>query len=154
MKVEVIIKPGEPTAKVTITASELNKEINELLEFIGTLTKEEEKETEDTLITGFIDEKVEIIDEERIMRIYSSNSKTFICTPEAEYRSRLRLYEFEDRLENKYFVRISKSEIINLHMVKSFDLGLVGTICVRFVDGSCTYVSRRFVSKIKGILNV
>jgi len=38
--------------------------------------------------------------------------------------------------------------------VKQFDLSLAGTICVMLVDGTVTYVSRRYVSKIKNILGI
>lgn len=52
------------------------------------------------------------------------------------------------------FVRVSNSEIINLKKIKNFDLSLAGTICVKFLDGSTTYVSRRYVTKIKEILGI
>ena len=52
------------------------------------------------------------------------------------------------------FVRISNSEIINLKKVKSFDLSFAGTICVTLSNGQTTYVSRRYVSKIKQVLGM
>ena len=71
-----------------------------------------------------------------------------------EYVLRLRLYELEKRLPSDQFVRISNSEIINLKKVNSFDLSLTGTICVRLSNGTTTYVSRRYVSKLKKILGI
>ena len=67
---------------------------------------------------------------------------------------RLRLYEVEQRLERVSFVRISNSDIINLKKVKRFDLSFAGTICVTLLNGTVTYVSRRFVTKIKKILGI
>ena len=64
----------------------------------------------------------------------------------------MRLYEIEEKLCSGNFVRISNSEIINLKKVKNFDLSFTGTILVRLSDGSTSYVSRRYVSKIKKIL--
>ncbi|MDE5616672.1 MAG: LytTR family transcriptional regulator, partial [Clostridia bacterium] len=55
---------------------------------------------------------------------------------------------------SKTIVRISNSEIINLKFVKKFDLSFNGTICVLFSNGSVTYVSRRYVSKIKNTLGI
>ena len=67
---------------------------------------------------------------------------------------KLRLYEIEEILNNKKFVRISKSEIINLREVKNFDFSFVGTISVQMKNNDVCYVSRRFVSKIKKILGI
>ena len=78
----------------------------------------------------------------------------FAATDKGEYTLRLRLYEMEERLNPKQFVRISNSEIINLKKVKNFDLNFAGTICVELVNGTKTYVSRRFVSRIKTILGI
>ena len=66
---------------------------------------------------------------------------------------RARLYELEETLK-KQFVRISNSEIVNLQKVKSFDLSFTGTICVSLSDGTVTYVSRRYVSKIRQVLGL
>ena len=71
-----------------------------------------------------------------------------------EYTLRLRLYEMEQRLDSNFFVRISNSDIINLRKVKGFDLSFAGTICVTLSNGTVTYVSRRFVAKIKQLLGI
>ena len=60
----------------------------------------------------------------------------------------------EEQLTKHSFVRISNSEIINLKKVRNFDLSLSGTICVTLSDGTATYVSRRYVSKIKQVLGL
>lgn len=66
----------------------------------------------------------------------------------------MRLYELEERLDSAKFIRISHSEIVNLKMVKHFDLSLSGTICVALLDGTELYASRRYVSKLKQVLGV
>lgn len=65
-----------------------------------------------------------------------------------------RLEVLEERLDRQKFVRISNSEIVNLKKVKAFDLSFAGTVCVEFMDGTVTYVSRRYVPKIKRILGI
>ena len=70
------------------------------------------------------------------------------------YDLKERLYELEGRLDRHTFVRISHSEIINLRKAKAFDLRLSGTISVRLADGSVSYVSRRYVARIKQLLGV
>ena len=86
--------------------------------------------------------------------MYSSDGKIIAVTDEGEFFLRQRLYEMEERLDSSRFVRISNSEIINLKKVKSFDMSFAGTICVSMSDSAVTYVSRRYVSKIKKILGI
>jgi DNA-binding LytR/AlgR family response regulator len=49
-------------------------------------------------------------------------------------------------------VRISQSEILNLHKVKSFDFSAVGTIGVELENGESTWVARRRVRDVKRAL--
>ncbi|MEG0366555.1 MAG: LytTR family DNA-binding domain-containing protein, partial [Coprobacillus sp.] len=70
------------------------------------------------------------------------------------YLLKLRLYELEQRLSQSKFVRISHSEIINLNEVINFDLSFTGTIQVKLSNNNMTYVSRRYVSRIKKILGI
>ena len=60
----------------------------------------------------------------------------------------------EQRLNPHQFVRISNSEIINLKKIDYFDLSFTGTICVKLRGGTVTYISRRYVSKVKTILGI
>ena len=89
-----------------------------------------------------------------MIRVYASSGKVFAVTDKGEYTVRFRLYEIEERLNPNQFVRISNSEIINLKKVNNFDLNFTGTICVELTNGTATYVSRRYVSKIKKILGI
>ena len=74
--------------------------------------------------------------------------------PGVEVFSTLTEAQLRNRLDPQRFVRISHSEMVNLDQVRCFDLNLAGTICIRLADGKVTYVSRRYVSKIKQILGV
>ena len=78
-------------------------------------------------------------------------------------------YYIKDRNENKYSVsiKINKNLIPFLEIgdnvtikytvkteIKGFDLSFSGTICVTLSNGTVTYVSRRFVAKIKQLLGI
>lgn len=106
------------------------------------------------IISGSKDDKVEVLEQANLIRIYASGGKVFAATDKGEYVLRLRLYELEERLDARQFVRISNSEIVNLRKVSNFDLSFTGTICVKLQDGTVTYVSRRYVPKIKKILGL
>jgi Response regulator of the LytR/AlgR family len=106
------------------------------------------------IISGSKDQKVEVLEETDLIRIYANSGKVYAVTSKGEYTLRLRLYEIEERLNPFQFVRISNSEIINLKKVNHFDLSFTGTICVKLSNGTTTYVSRRYVSRIKKILGI
>jgi len=146
MQVEVIIDTTYNETKVTITTGKMTDEVNELIKKISEHTP--------SVLVGFKDDTAFILDCGKVVRFFSANQKVYAVTNEAEYTIRLRLYELEQRLSSAEFVRISNSEIINLKEVKGFDLSFAGTICVRFRNNSVSYVSRRYVAKIKQILGM
>ena len=106
------------------------------------------------MLAGFRDDTVTLLEPEQIIRVFASGGKVLTETETGAYTVRFRLYEIEQRLDSKSFVRISNSEIINLKKVKGFDLSFAGTICVSLSNGTVTYVSRRYVSKIKQLLGM
>ena len=104
------------------------------------------------VIVGFQDDEAVILAQENILRVYAEGGKVFAEAIDGRYSLRLRLYELEERLDAKRFVRISNAEIVNLNLVRGFDLSFTGTICVRMKNDTVTYVSRRYVAKIKQVL--
>ena len=89
-----------------------------------------------------------------MIRIYLNSGKVVAVTDKGEYILRLRLYEIENLLLTDQFIRISNSEIINLKKDNNFDLSFTGTICVKLSNGVTTYVSRRYIPKLKKILGI
>lgn len=147
MEIEIKIDKQCTVPKVTIVTDQMTEAIQNLVEKISEATSQK-------LIGGFKNEMFEVLDQSKLIRIYTKGGKVFAMSDNGEYALRLRLYEIEERLDSKNFIRISHSEIINIQKVKSFDLSFSGTICVCFDDGSQTFASRRYVSKIKKILGI
>lgn len=146
MQIEIKIDETCKEPKIIVTTDKMTEEVSEIVKKLS----EEQAKT----IAGFRDDTVEILEPDSLYRIYASNGKVFAQTNHGEYQLRLRLYELEQRLDRRSFVRISNSEIIHLKKVKGFDLSFSGTICVRLSDGTVTYVSRRYVTQIKHILGI
>ena len=146
MQVEIRIDSTVREPKVIVVTDRMTDEVNEIVRNIS--------ETEPTMLAGFREDTVTVLDPEEIYRIYAANGKVFAVTAKAEYGLRMRLYEVEERFRGSSFVRISNSEIINLKTVRSFDLSLAGTICVALKNGETAYVSRRYVSRIKEALGM
>lgn len=148
MKLNLNIDARVKEPEVMITTAHMTEEVSRVVEFVSGL------EDAPTIISGIREDKVELIDKEAIIRIYAEKGKIFAKTEQGLYQIRMRLYEVEERLDNDKFVRISNSEIVNLKKVKSLDLSFVGTICMELSNGEVSYVSRRYVSKIKKILGL
>lgn len=148
MQIEVKIDSSCKEPKVILMAASMTEEVNDIL---GRLT---DQMRTPQVITGIRNDKVEIVEPADLIRVYANAGKVFAVTSRGEYTLRLRLYEIEERLPPGQFVRISNSEIINLKHVNNFDLSFTGTICVRLSDKTTTYVSRRYVARIKKILGI
>lgn len=141
LNIEIDTNIEEPVA--LITTPRMTEEVTRVVDFISKL------DDITTVISGIRDDKVELLEQESIYRIYAQEGKVLARTESGLYQIRLRLYELEERLDDSKFVRISNSEIVNLKKVKSLDLSFVGTICMELSNGEVSYVSRRYVSKIK-----
>ncbi len=146
MQIEVKIDPSCREPKLIICTDKLNDKIALLVKKLSEETPE--------VIAGFRDQNVTLLAQPDLFRIYTANGKVFAQTEREEYQLRLRLFELEQRLDKRMFARISHSEILNLNKVKSFDLSFAGTIRVSLSNGTATYVSRRYVPKIKQILGI
>lgn len=148
MKLNIKIDTNIDEPEALITTDRMTDEVNRVVDFIS-------KNCDTTaVITGIKDEKVELLEQEALIRIYAEDGKVFAKTDEFSYQLKLRLYELEERLDSSLFVRISNSEIVNLKKVTSLDLSFVGTICMELSNGEVSYVSRRYVSKIKKLLGL
>ena len=106
------------------------------------------------VVVGFREEEAVLLAEDEIQRVLTEGGKVFAEMADGRFALRLRLYELEERLDAKKFVRISNAEIVNLSWIRGFDLSFAGTICVRLKSGAVTYVSRRYVAKIKQVLGL
>lgn len=146
MQVEIKIDGNCKEPRIVVVTDKMTDEINAVIKRIS--------DEKSQLIAGFKNETVELLEPSDIYRVYAMSGKVFAETNRDSYTLRLRLYEAEERLDRRSFVRISNSDIINLKKVKSFDLSFAGTICVTLSNGTVTYVSRRFVAGIKRLLRI
>lgn len=149
MKVGIQIDRSVRETEVLITAPERSQAVEALREHIAAF----DQKTLETL-TAYRDDSAKIIDAADIFRIYTGNQKVYVRTRQGEYVVRHRLYELEEALDKRRFLRISNSEIVNIKKIRDMDLRVTGRICIRFTDGSQTYVSRRYIPRIKKSLGI
>ncbi len=146
MQIEVKIDSTCTEPKIIVQTDRMTEELEAVLKKLTEATPQ--------ILSGFRGDALEVLEPAEIIRIYANNGKVFAVTQGGEYILKLRLYELEERLDKNTFVRISNSEIINLKRVKGFDLSFVGTICVKLSNDTITYVSRRYVARLKQVLGV
>jgi len=146
VKIEVKVDASVRETTVVIYTDKVTDEIQQLAQRLS--------QDAPQVIVGFLEDEAIILAQEEIIRAYAEAGKVFAQTPNGKFLLRLRLYELEDRLDAKRFVRISNAEIVNLGWVRGFDLSFAGTICVRMKNDTQTYVSRRYVAKIKQVLGL
>ena len=146
MKIRVELDPACAEPEVVVRAARMTEEVGALLAQL--------QGGEEAAIAGWQNGRAALLEPGSIARFYALGAKVFACTPQGEYAVRFRLYELEERLKNRGFARISNSEIVRLGAVKEFDLSFAGTIRVIFRDGSASYVSRRYVGRIKQVLGI
>lgn len=149
LKVGINIDHSVEEVEVLITAQEQSRTVNALYEHIV----EFDKKSLETL-TAYKDDIAKIVNVTDVFRIYTGNQKVYIQTHQGEYAIRYRLYELEAALDKKQFLRISNSEIVNIKKIRDIDLSITGRICIRFLNDTQTYVSRRYIPKIKKSLGI
>lgn len=146
MQIEIKIDENCKEPKIVVVTDKITDEVSAIVKRLS--------DGQQQMIAGFKNDTVEILELTHIYRIFAESGKVIAETNHDEYTLRLRLYEVEARLDSHSFVRISNSDIINFKKVKGFDLSFAGTICVTLSNGTVTYVSRRFVSRIKQLLGI
>ena len=145
MQIEIKIDEKCKEPKIIVMTDKMTDEVNAIIKRLS--------DEQPQVIAGFREDVVEVLEPAEIYRVFAESGKVFAETNHGEYALRLRLYEAEQRLDSKTFVRISNSDIINLRKVKSFE-SFGGTICITLSNGTVTYVSRRSVAKIKQLLGM
>lgn len=145
MDIEVIIDNKYSNPKVTIYTDKMSDEISSVINII--------KNENNSKLYGFLDNELYFINFEDVFLLYSENGKVYAKTSKNSYLLKFRLYQLEEMLD-KNFIRISNSEIINIKKVKNLDFAMIGTIKINFINGTYTYVSRRFIKKIKDYLKI
>lgn len=141
MKIELSIDTTCEEPKILIITNEVTEEISEIMRILSPDSLDR--------VSAYTHRGVKVVDIENIVRIYTENKKVFLQTASGVAEVKLRLYELEEKLNPKQFVRISNSEIVNINEITNMDISKTGTIGVTLSGNIHTYASRRYVSKIK-----
>lgn len=146
MDVEVKIDKNSLNPKVVIYTNEVTEEISELVKRLTDFNSQ--------ALVGYKEDEIIIIRLEDIYRIYSQGQKVKIQSKNEVANLKYRLYELDEKFAGTSLVRISNSEIVNFKKVKSLDFSISGTITLKLDTGEKSFVSRRYIDKIKNYIGI
>ncbi len=145
MKVEIDIDEKYQDTGVKITAPRLTPEVEKMVSLLRMMESQiPVKKADETYI----------LDTEKILYIEAVERNTFVYTEEEVYESGLKLYEFESRLSERDFIRISKQGLLNLKKVKSLKADINRRIRVTLVNDEQIVVSRMYSDELRSRLGV
>ncbi len=148
MKIKAVIDKLYRETEIHVCNSEMNEQVTDLIRDIDELLN--------VHITG-TDKRGEkcVLNLKDIVCFYTSGQKVLTRDVEGnEYSVNYKLYELEEKLPDTLFLRIAKSEIVNIKKIKRLDMSVTGTIKVVMSDQSETYTSRRNVTRLKQALGI
>ena len=103
-------------------------------------------------LSGMLEGRQYAIAVSEIMYIESVDNRTFIYTDSKVYESKQRIYELEDILKPKHFLRISKASLVNLMKIASVKPALGGRFSAVLSNGEEIIISRKYVADLKKTL--
>ena len=128
---------------VEIHCHKISDEVKEIVAFVKSRQGQ---------LTGTIDDIQFEIPVTDIIYIEAVDNKTFIYTKDKVYQTKHKLYELEELLKNKRFVRSSKSTLLNLMKISSIKPALNGRFTAVLYSGEETIISRKYVPELKKAL--
>lgn len=146
MDIEIKVDEKYTESKIVIYTNQVNEEITNIIDSISSINQKS--------LNAYKDDKMYILNQKDIETIYSENGKIFVRCGNELYTIKNRLYELESLLDKKIFARISNSEIVNFNKVENIDFKILGTLIINFKSGNKSYVSRRYIPKIKEFLEI
>lgn len=103
-------------------------------------------------LSGISDAKQYEIPVMDVCYIESVDGKTFLYTNERVYETAYRLYELEEMLRPKHFLRVSKPMLVNLMKIQSIQPAFNGRFTAILRSGEKIIISRSYVKALKAAL--
>lgn len=143
MKVKIEISDIE-TPYAVIYTNEITQEIQRAVSLL---------DMKSDIITANDDEKIVIIEPQKIYMIRVENSETIIYCENKRYHSKKRLYELHAQLGGD-FIQISKSAVINLKKIDCVEPSFSGMMKLFLKNKQSEYISRKYLPEFKRYLGL
>ncbi len=145
MKINIDVNSKYPDIGVDIHVPSLTPEVEKIISLMRMM---------DMQIAVKKGDETVLLDVGDILYIEAVERNTFIYTEKETYESSLKLYEFEQQLSEKDFIRISKQSILNLRKVKSLRSDINRKIRVTLLNEEQIIVSRMYSDELRKRLGV
>ena len=129
--------------QLEIRCHEVTEEIKEIVTFV---------KTRQGKLTGVLEGQQFEVPVMEVYYIEAVDNKVFLYTKKQIYETRQKLYELEELLKEKYFLRVSKSLLLNLMKVSSIKPALNGRFLAVLQSGEELIISRKYVPELKAAL--
>ncbi len=136
------VRKEEPE-QIEIRCHEVTDRVREIVTFIKTRQGQ---------LTGIRDGNQYEIPVTDICYVEAVDNRVFLYTGQQVYETRQKLYELEEVLREKYFLRISKSMLLNLMKIKAIKPALNGRLMAILQSGEEIIISRKYVPALKETL--
>lgn len=108
----------------------------------------------DNKIQAKTDGDYQFVDAMDVLYFESVDNWVFLYTAAAVMEVKQRLYELEDMLSRQDFIRISKSQIVNVNKIKTLKPEINRTILATMCNGEQLYISRKYVKEFRSLLMI
>ncbi|MBQ1896738.1 MAG: LytTR family transcriptional regulator DNA-binding domain-containing protein [Lachnospiraceae bacterium] len=140
MKIEIDINEQYTDTGVKICAPALTKDVENVVAMLRMLNMQ---------IGVRKDDETYLLDAEKILYIEAVDRRTFVYTDDETYESEMKLYEMEQELLKRDFLRISKQSIVNLRKIKSLKADINRKVRLTLVNGEQIVVSRMYSDELR-----
>ena len=145
MKIEIDIDDKYQDLGVKITSPNMTPEVEKIVSLMRMV---------DMQIAVRKGDETTLLDAGRILYVEAVERNTFVYTTEEVYESDWKLYEFEQQLSGKDFIRVSKQGLLNLKQVRSLKADVDRKIRVTLQNGEQIIVSRMYADELRKRLGV
>lgn len=148
MEIKINTNISEEFSNITINinAPKITEEVENIIRQISNINSVPNQ------LIGYINNEIYFIELKDVICFFSKDKYVFARTKDNSYKIKYKLYELNEIFEQKDFIRISNSCIININKIECFDTSIIGTITVKMKDGTKEVVSKRNVSQIMKLL--
>jgi len=143
MEIKILkVSKNEPE-ELEIRCHEVTEQIKEIVTFV---------KSREGRLTGVIEGNQYEIPVTDVYYVEGVDNAVFIYGRKKVYESKQKLYELENILKEKYFLRVSKSLIVNLMKVKAIKPALNGRYSAVLQSDEEIIISRKYVPELKRAL--